>query len=277
MNPFMRHIRAINNATLPGDREPFLLGRTRVGWILPRLAATLCLRGCDRSEEGVSLQPAAELPGLAQRLAAEGWFTWRDEAFDVRAEDGRVLSTIDRGALPLFGIAAEGVHLNGLVRRPDGLCLWVARRSPSKALDPGKLDHLVAGGIAAGMSPLQTLIKEAHEEAGMHAALAARARHVGMVSCTLLRGEGLRRDRLHCFDLYLPESFVPEPQDGEVESFACWPLPRVIETVQNGDAFKFNVNLVLIDLFLRLGLVDPAGDDGQALRAALTRPPPIVT
>ena len=38
------------------------------------------------------------------------------------------------------------------------------------------------------------------------------------------------------------------------------------------DDFKFNVNLVLIDLFLREGLVDPAGSEGRRLRAALDAP-----
>ena len=37
--------------------------------------------------------------------------------------------------------------------------------------------------------------------------------------------------------------------------------------MQRGDAFKFNVNLVLIDLFLRLGLI--GGAQGTALRTAL--------
>ncbi len=43
--------------------------------------------------------------------------------------------------------------------------------------------------------------------------------------------------------------------DGEVESFELWPLARVLEAMADGDEFKFNVNLVLIDLFLRRGLV----------------------
>ena len=45
-------------------------------------------------------------------------------------------------------------------------------------------------------------------------------------------------------------------------------LRRVRET----DDFKFNVNLVLIDLFLRAGLIDPASADGRALRTALDAP-----
>jgi hypothetical protein len=101
-------------------------------------------------------------------VAATGTFKWRGEAFDVRAAfDGRVLGTIDRGALPWFGVRAEGVHVNGVVHRHDGMYLWVARRAANRQMDPGKLDHIFAGGIAAGMDAEGTLVKEAAEEAGL--------------------------------------------------------------------------------------------------------------
>ncbi len=55
--------------------------------------------------------------------------------------------------------------------------------------------------------------------------------------------------------------------------FELWPLAQVLDEVRRTDAFKFNVNLVLIDLFLRRGLVDAA--EGSAAmrprRARLTR------
>ncbi len=58
----------------------------------------------------------------SRRLVAAGLGRWRGEAFDVRADpDGPVLGQVDRGALPVLGIEAVGVHLNGLVERPDGL------------------------------------------------------------------------------------------------------------------------------------------------------------
>ena len=44
------------------------------------------------------------------------------------------------------------------------------------------------------------------------------------------------------------------PADGEAAGFELWPLARVIECVRDSDDFKFNVNLVLIELFRRLGL-----------------------
>jgi 8-oxo-dGTP pyrophosphatase MutT (NUDIX family) len=159
---------------------------------------------------------------------------------------------VDRGALPCLGIAAEGVHVNGLVRGPDGWRLWVARRAATKSLDPGKLDHLVAGGICAGMDAAGTLEKEAWEEAGIPPALARTARFAGVISYAMERPEGLRRDRLHCYDLVLPADFAPVARDGEVESFALLPLTQIADTVANTDSFKFNVNLVIVDLIQRL-------------------------
>jgi 8-oxo-dGTP pyrophosphatase MutT (NUDIX family) len=245
MDSLCRHIAACNTAVLPGARLPFRIGAVGVGWVLPKLA----------DEVTLAAEAAGRLPEIARALADAGWLRWRGEAFDVRAQaGGPVLARIDRGALPAFGLLAEGVHVNGLVRRSDGLFLWVARRAADKALDPGKLDHIVAGGVPAGMTPMQTLVKEAAEEAAIPAEIAEQAVLVGEIGYAMERPEGLRRDLLYCYDLFLPEGFVPRAADGEVESFDLWPIERALETVRRGDDFKFNVNLVLIDLFRRLGM-----------------------
>ena len=252
---FMRHVRACNTAVLPGERLPFLLAGVPAGWVRREIASALAdFPGIDTGSDGVNLSTPPALPGIAQSLAERGMFRCRREAFDVRAPDGTVLGTIDRGAIPSFGIEATGVHVNGLIHRPDGLHIWVARRAANKALDPGKLDHIVAGGVPAGLSPMACLIKEAAEEAAIPEALAATARHVGEIRYAMERPEGLRRDRLHCYDLDLPPDFVPQAADGEVESFELWPIVRVFAAVRDTDDFKFNVNLVLIDLFVRLGM-----------------------
>ena len=261
MTELMRHIDACTNAVLPGGRSPFRVDGQQVGWIRPDAAAAL--------DGGISV-PAGTLQDVARRLAEAGFGRTRHEAFDVRADpDGPVLGVVDRGALPVLGIQAAGVHLNGLVQRADGPWLWVARRAADKLLDPGKLDHLVAGGVAAGATPWHTLIKEAHEEAGLTPALLESAVAVGTLSYAMDRAEGLRRDRLHLYDVLLPEAFVPEPRDGEVQSFELWPLPQVLDTVRRSDDFKFNVNLVLIDLLIRQGLIQ--GKEAQQLRHALGR------
>ena len=253
---FMRHVRACNTAVLLGERLPFLLAGVPVGWVRREIALALAdFPGIDTGSDGVNLSAPPALPGIAQSLAERGMFRWRREAFDVRAPDGTVLGTIDRGAIPSFGIEATGVHVNGLIRRPDGLHVWVARRAANKALDPGKLDHIVAGGVPAGLSPMECLIKEAAEEASIPSELAAGARHVGEIRYAMERPEGLRRDWLHCYDLELPEGFEPRAADGEVESFELWPVEQVFAAVRDGDEFKFNVNLVLMDLFRRMGMV----------------------
>ena len=170
MPDLFRHIAACRNAVLPGARLPFRLGPHRVGWLLPafadRVLAEGAADGARRDGDDVVLDDPAALPGLGRRLAERGAYRWRDEAFDVRAEpDGPALTHLDRGALPSFGVLAQGVHLNGLVRRPDGPWLWVGRRAAHKRLDPGKLDHIVGGGVPAGLDPDAALLKEAQEEA----------------------------------------------------------------------------------------------------------------
>jgi 8-oxo-dGTP pyrophosphatase MutT (NUDIX family) len=268
--PFFRHIAACNTAQLPGNRVRFLLGSEPVGWLGPTAVAALEAEGLPHTSEGVSLPEPDRLLPLAERLSAAGLFRNRRELFDVRSRpDGRVLSRIDRGAIPFFGIFAEGVHLNALVRRDDELLLWVGRRADNKLLDPGKLDHLVAGGIAAGHGVRDTLEKEGAEEAGLTPELAARAAQVGTISYTMERPEGLRRDRLHCFDLLLPEDFKPVPHDGEVAEFFLLPLTEAFRLVRDTDRFKFNVNLVLTALFMRHQLIDETTPDGRRLKEML--------
>lgn len=273
---FLRHIQSAHNAVLPGDRLAFRIGDLALGWLKPDFARAFAQQaGLTPDAAGAVTLPsarAAELPGIARAMGEAGWFRLRGEMFDVRAdEEGPAITMLDRGAVPSFGVVSHGVHCNGLVERADGLHVWVARRSATKLLDPDKLDHIVAGGVAAGMDADETMIKEAGEEAGVPPTLAARAQRVGQLRYDMERPEGLRRDLIYCYDLVLPEDFIPVPSDGEVESFALWPIGQLVETVRGTDQFKFNVSLVLIDLFLRRGLITPP-DAAHALRQALHQP-----
>ena len=255
MDPIFRHVAACNNAVLPGRRLPLLAAGQLIGYLQPELVPVLLQSGAVRQDGAIQIEPG-QLAHVARMLADQNAYRWRGEAFDVRADpDGPVMGQVDRGALPCLGIQAVGVHLNGLVDRPDGLHLWVARRAVERLLDPGKLDHLVAGGVPAGLTPRETLVKEAGEEAGLSPSFLQAARHVATIDYAMDRSDGLRRDRLHCYDLDLPQTFVPEARDGEVEAFELWPIQDVLDRVRGSDDFKFNVNLVLIDLFHRRGLL----------------------
>ncbi len=227
------------------------------------------------SDRAVTLRPglgdfdsrSAALREVLLELKGNGEIPlWLDEDYPVLRRWGEPPALkMERAAVPRFGVRGFGVHLNGLVRRRQGLEMWVATRARDKPTAPGKLDHIVAGGQPYGLGVAENLIKEAQEEAGIPAALAAKAVPVGAVSYRCERPEGLRDDVLFCYDLDLPEDFAPANQDGEVESFALWPMEEVLARIRDTDDFKFNVNLVVLDLAVRLGLITPDAPDYQEI------------
>ena len=261
---FLRHIETCNRCE-PDRFRPLLLDGIRLGSIRADRAPALAeldglFRVTDRAvilaEDGPRGGRLTErLLEVTDLLVARGLVPQRrGERFAIMEYwGGPTLFELDRGAIAFFGTRSYGVHVNGLV----GSSIWVATRSHTKKVAPGKLDNLVAGGIAAGYGARATLIKEAAEEAGIAAELAQRARPVGAASYRMEVPEGLRDDVLFMFDLDLPEGFAPVPVDGECESFRQMPLDEVLRVVAETDDFKFNVNLVLIDLALRRGLVGP--------------------
>jgi 8-oxo-dGTP pyrophosphatase MutT (NUDIX family) len=275
MNRLLAHIRACQNAQLPGDRLAFQIGAALVGYVKQDLARQLA--GSARAglnADGVTLDPreAPRLNEIAAALSLGDSLRSRGELFDVcgpasGTEPGAPLAVLDRGFLPAFGIIGTGVHMNGMVQRSDGLHLWIAIRSATKKLDPGKADNIVAGGVPAGYAPDAAMLKEAAEEAAMPEALARTMRQVATIRYSMERPEGLRRDVLVCYDIDIPENFTPRAADGEVERFELWPVAKVIETLRETNDFKFNVTLVLIDFLIRHELLPEA--EVRLLRAAL--------
>lgn len=182
----------------------------------------------------------------------------RGELFPVAEGWGAPLRlTLDRGIVPFFGVKAYGVHVNGYRADSDGLKIWVGTRSPTKRVAPGKFDHLVAGGLGAGYSVGETLVKEAAEEADITPELAACARPVGALSYRCEGEGGLRDDTLFIFDLAMPADVIPHNTDGELTRFDLWPVEDSMARVRDSEDFKFNVGPVMIDFFLRHGLLHP--------------------
>ena len=255
----------------PARYRPFVLeGDDRpLGWLTHDFAARLkdFPRILDVSEAGVSLSArygdfesrSAVLQQVAESLHRAGEIPrWRGEDYGVCRRWGEpTLFRLERAAVPLFGLPAYGVHVNGYVATEDGPQLWVGRRSKHKAVAPGKFDHLVAGGQPYGLSLMENVIKEAAEEASVPAELAARARPVGALRYLCAREEGQRNDVLFCYDLELPADFQPRPGDDEVEEFFLWPMARVLECLRDSDGFKFNVALVNLHFALRHGVLSP--------------------
>lgn len=266
---YLDHIHRCNDHR-PSHFRPFQVAGRRVGWI--RTEWTLKLAAFPGvfavEDDRVSLRDQLATPAErseAVRDAIARLAAAHPEVPKPRGEDYPVVTSfgeaplmvLDRAVVPLFGVRAFGLHVNGFVRRPDGLMMWIGRRARDKRVAAGKLDNVVAGGQPAGMTLAENLVKEAGEEASIPPGMAMRAVPVGAVSYCMENGLGLKPDTQFCYDLELPDGFQPKNVDGEMEEFMLLPIDEVARKVRDTDEFKFNVNLVIIDFLIRHGYLDP--------------------
>ena len=264
---YLDHIKACNNAN-PARYVPFRINGTSMGALRPDFANALVSVGPDfvRDDNGefcfaphvASLDDRNRaLDAAAKALRNKGVIRrLHGERFDIRPSLGdNPLCQLDRSAMPYFGFRSWGVHMNGYVRKSDGIHMWVAHRAKDKPTYPGMLDNMVAGGQPAGLGFLENMIKECAEEAGIPENLAKNLQPVGTVSYLYETDEGLKPDVMVNYDLELPADFVPRRTDGEVERFELLPLAAVAKTVRTSFDFKFNCALVIIDFLIRHGFL----------------------
>lgn len=202
------------------------------------------------------------LAQVARSLAADGLLTaWRDERYEVAPEFGATpWFLLERAAARYFGIRTYAAHVNGLVRRGDDIAMWMARRSPTKSIDPAMLDNLVGGGIAAGQSVASTVAKEAWEEAGIPTKLVDEAQPAGVVHVYREPPDGLQRETIFVHDLWLPDDFTPACHDGEVVGHRRVPLAEAARLIANDDGpdgVTADASLVIVDCLLRHGAIAP--------------------
>ncbi|MGH8691730.1 MAG: DUF4743 domain-containing protein [Burkholderiales bacterium] len=202
---------------------PLVAGRARIGWLRPELAARLAAWPAvfRTSADEVRLLDKHAIHPVIETLAQEGFIPgWRNERYAV---DGGF--EIERAAARPFGLTTQAVHVNGIVESR----MWLARRSAAKPIDPGMLDNLVGGGVTAGLSLEETLVKEAWEEAGIPGELARRAARGGTARILREVPEGVQSEVVHVYDLELPRDFQPRNQDGEVSEFVLLPFDKVLQ------------------------------------------------
>ncbi|MFA6279370.1 MAG: DUF4743 domain-containing protein [Bdellovibrionales bacterium] len=275
---FMRHVRACTHHNL-SLLMPFIVGGFSVGWVRREIGLFL------GEEEGFEIQSdslilAPPHDAFEPRTVA----LWKascllsdfhgvplhGEIYPVLQKWGdESLARIDRAAIPWFGVKGHGVHVNGFVRRADGLYLWIAERATDRRIDPGKLDNMIGGGLPLGLSIAENLLKEAWEEAGLSPDIVKSAVVTGSLSYKVEKMKGLRNDTLFIFDLEMEEGVVPTNTDGEVGSFTLMPVQEVLALVRETDRFKFNCNLVLIDFFLRHNVITPDDSEYASLQTAM--------
>jgi Domain of unknown function (DUF4743) len=274
--PFRDHIARCNNYD-PARIVPLLAGADRIG-LLRRDNAEALRRFPEVfavSEDKATLVAQGDAAAISRSvdrvvdaLVADKQIPkTRNETFDVARRWGAPpLFCLDRGAVPFFGTRAYGVHLNGYRRSGSELAIWVGRRAPDKRVAPNKLDNMVAGGIGNGYGLIDTLVKEADEEAMVPPELIARAVPAGAISYRMETALGIRDDVLFVYDLEVPADFEPRNRDGEFVGFALMPAAAVLDRIRTSFDFKFNVNLVILDFAVRHGIL--RADDREYLDVA---------
>ena len=252
--------------------RPFTVAGSRVGWVRDDFIAKLHGFGDVFAihDSGVGLATrfadaearTAVMAEVVAGLVKNGTFPkLRREQYAVMPQWGAApLLLIDRCAVAAFGIRAYGIHVNGVTRRGGKTLMWIGKRAADKAVEPGKLDNMVAGGQPAGLSLFDNLLKEAGEEAAVPRELAARAHHAGAISYCMEGERGLKPDTMFVYDLEVPPDFEPRPNDDEIESFRLMEFDEIVERVRTSYDFKFNVSLVLIDFLIRVGHLTPENE-----------------
>uniref|UniRef100_UPI0037E82564 thiamin pyrophosphokinase 2 n=1 Tax=Semicossyphus pulcher TaxID=241346 RepID=UPI0037E82564 len=270
-------LRRMNSFYLPGSCRAnclrFEIDGAQVGWIPPHVASlltrypqvftppqggavSLChsLDSYERRSEAVD--------AVLQTLRKEANFTslkgWRNERYSVMPNfSDPPLMCMERAATSLFGVKRYGVHINGYTLSDSGeVKMWLARRSPTKQTYPGMLDHVAAGGLAAGVSIKHTVVKECEEEACIPAAIAEKAKPVNTISYTYVEEGEVFPESQFVFDLELPLEFKPRVGDGEVQEFYLLPMDKVKELLA-ADDFKPNCAMVVLDFLIRHSFIEP--------------------
>lgn len=234
-----------------------------------------------RSDQSVSLAPniesyedrTAAVDMVVRALFEDGVLTgWRGEPYPVGGQwGGPHAFEVERAAAPFFGARAYGVHINGYVRKENGLHMWIARRADDRPVCPGQFDNMIAGGQPVTLSLKENVIKEAGEEAGVPPDLAATALPTGAITYCAESDIGLKPDIMFCWDLELPADFMPLNADGEIAEFRLLPAAEVMEIVDTTFDFKFNCNLVIVDFCIRHGILPPEHPDYEKILRGLRR------
>ena len=251
---------------LPAARLPLLLGDEPIGSVAPGVLDEIALQpaplaGMKLSKTEREGRPAWRLEGapgtqalnaLAHALRrAARCGPWRGEQVAVRAPDGRVLASVERGALRVLGVATQAVHLVGCT--PDGARVWVQQRARTKPTHPLAWDTLVGGMVAAADDVHGALARETWEEAGLRLGELPGLRAGGQVR--LARpgddggpGCGWMDETIVWFCASVPARLQPANQDGEVQAFECLAHPQVQARLAAG-AFTPEAALVLADFY----------------------------
>ncbi|RMZ76710.1 hypothetical protein DV737_g4710, partial [Chaetothyriales sp. CBS 132003] len=206
---------------------------------------------------------AVEMQTLRQRKLFNVLDGWRDEEYPIYGPNRELLLSMERSCTPLFGLVTYGVHMTGFVRTDDAIKIWTPKRALTKQTYPGMMDNTVAGGLSTGEEPFECLVRECAEEASLPEHVVQFAKPVGTVTYFHVRdwragGEtGLCQPECqYTYDLELPADVVPKPNDNEAIDFQLLSIQQIKAALAQGK-FKPNCALLLLDFFVRHGIITP--------------------
>ncbi len=259
----------LSRANQPPQAESLLLfiSGQRCGWLFAKAAQAL--KGLkhveishDSAHIGHLVSSGPELNALLATVAttlrqagcAPGW---RNELLDVWPEqplgsasslDSQPLGAIERGVVRPLGLLTRAVHLSGWSTNGH---LWVARRSLTKATDPGMWDTLV-GGLISSQEDIQVgLVRESDEEAGLEAQdIAARTPLRTIARMLRQVPEGYQVEDVLTCECILPAHAIPKNRDGEVMEIQLMAPVTIFNMLIQG-AFTLEASIVLAEDLLR--------------------------
>ena len=235
-------MRAEEMPTVP--RAALVFNDDAVGSIAHPLAVQLCGHRLpvrfDPAGDSVRLlgDPTRSLAEIAAWLREhEHAAPWRDELIAVTTKSGRRIGCVERAVVRNLGISTQAVQLHGQAAKTN--LYWLQQRAFDKATDPGRWDTLIGGLVADGETPLQTLGREALEEAGLRINDLASLKSCG--SFTQRRPvhdagtHGYMVETLHALRCVVPAACEPSNMDGEVARFDRFDRYQIVEAIDRSD------------------------------------------
>ncbi len=230
--------------------EGFLIGRTR-----PEFAEKIGkLDGALLSQDGLIL-PSGDLTNFGFAMRDKGLSQgWRGEKLDLVPLDqpeAAPVGTLERALYRPLGAQTSAVHLAGRIRNPrdegDPVFL-LGKRSSRKLVGPGLWDGLAAGMIQAGETPLEALARESQEEAGLTAFDPVKAEFLACDRISRPVRGGWMHEVSCAYAALLPEGFMPEPVDGEVDHFECVSAEEALNRIEENLMMKEAAMTLLLSI-----------------------------
>jgi len=113
------------------------------------------------------------------------------------------------------------------------------------------------GGVTAGLTLSEVLVKEANEEASIPSSISTNGSLTTFVQYCYHMDHFIKRELNFVFDLELPPDFTPSTNDGETVDFKCVKLDENCDIFDQPAEWKPNCFAITFDFAVRNGIYQP--------------------